>query len=131
MSEINWKELLGWDDAQLEDLRFVGFSYIKQGKYDIALKFFEALSVLDENSVYDIQTLGALYLETGNHLAALDYLERAIKLEPNHANTLINRVKTLFALGYKKQALTQAESLTTHENPSISQEAEALILAYS
>ena len=39
---------------------------------------------------------------------ALNYIEKAIKLDPTHAPTLLNRKKVLFALGYKKQALAQA-----------------------
>ena len=92
---MNWLEILGWDQTHLEDLRFVGYSYIKQGNYAIALKFFEALTVLTTTSEYDVQTLGALYLQTGNNLAALDFLERAIKLNNTHGPTLLNRAKAL------------------------------------
>ena len=47
MGRINWRDKLGWDEDQLEDLRFAGYAYLRQGKYDIALAFFEALTVLD------------------------------------------------------------------------------------
>ena len=131
MSQVNWIELLGWGEDQIEDLRFVGYSYIKQGKYDIALSFFEALTVLDPDSLYDNQILGGLYLETGNHLAALDLLERAIKTDGSHAPTLLNRIKAMIGLGYKKQALSQAQVLVDNPDTSIANEAEAIILAYS
>ena len=102
MEPVNWLDVLGWDSSQIEDLRFVGFSYIKQGKYDIALKFFEAIVVLAPESEYDLQTLGALFLQTGDNLSALDFLERAIKINPDHSPTLLNRAKAMFLLGYKK-----------------------------
>lgn len=131
MDRINWLDILQWNQEELENLRFMGFSYIKQGQYDTALKFFEGLVVLSEENTYDLQTLGALYLETGNNLMALNYLEKAIKLDPTHGSTLLNRSKALLALGYKKQGLMQAKSLEVHPEPSISNQAAALALAYS
>lgn len=131
MSDVNWLDVLDWGNEELEDLRFVGYSYLKQGKYDIALTFFEALVVLNPQNVYDLQTLGALYLQIGNNLPALNYIERALKLDPNHAPTLLNRAKVLFALGYRKQALTQAQSLQASPDTNIADQASALLLAYA
>ncbi|MCH9630237.1 MAG: hypothetical protein S4CHLAM37_02310 [Chlamydiia bacterium] len=130
MSSTNWLDVLGWDHSQMEDLRFVGFSYIKQGKYDIAIKFFEALSILEPEGVYDLQTLGALYLQTGNNLSALDFLERAIKINNTHAPTLLNRAKAMFLLGYKKQAVDQATFLQKNKDQAIATQATALIMSY-
>jgi len=131
MSQVDWLSILGWNKEELEDLRFVGYSYIKQGKYDIATTFFEALVILAPDSVYDLQTLGALYLQKGNHLMALNYIEKALKLDPTNLPTLLNRAKTLFALGYKRQALTQAQSLEKCAQEQIAGQAQALILAYA
>ncbi len=131
MSYINWLEVLGWNLEELEDIRFVGFSYLKQGHYDLATSFFEALVILSANTTYDLQTLGALYLQKGNHLAALNYLEKAVKADPHHGPTLLNRSKVLFALGYKKQALLQAKALEANPEQKIANQASALILAYS
>lgn len=131
MSYINWLEILGWNLEELEDIRFVGYAYIKQGRYDIAISFFEALVILSENDAYDLQTLGALYLEQGNSFAALNYLEKAVKVDPHHGPTLLNRSKALFALGYKKQALLQAKALESHSIPEIAGQASALILSHS
>ena len=131
MSSLKWLDVLGWKGEELEDLRFVGYSYIKQGLYDIAITFFEALAILSPDSVYDLQTLGALYLQKGNNLMALSYLERALKIEPDHGPTLLNRTKALLALGYKKQGLLQARLLEKNPEPQIASQAAALILAYS
>lgn len=130
MAQTDWLSILGWSKEELEDLRFVGYSYIKQGKYDIAVTFFEALVILAPDSAYDLQTLGALYLQKGNNLMALNYIEKAIKLDPIHLPTLLNRAKTLFALGYKKQALSQARGLEKCAEPQIANQAQALIMAY-
>jgi len=131
MSRINWLEILGWNFEELEDLRFTGFSYIKQGQYEIATTFFEALFVLSSHNVYDLQTLGALYLQQHNYLFALNFLERALKLDATHAPTLLNRCKALFALGYKKQALLQAKALEHCAERDIAHQASALVLAHS
>ena len=130
MSQMNWADLLGWSQTEIEDIRFAGYSYIKQGHYQAALKFFEALVVLSENHAYDLQTLGALYLQIGNNLSALNYLERALKVDPSHEPTLLNRAKVLFLLGYKKQALAQITDLLGSSNGYIANQARALNLAY-
>ena len=131
MSQTNWLEILGWNSSQLQDLRYVGYSYIKEGKYDIALKFFEALTTVDKTSLYDIQTLGALYLQIGNHLLALNYLEQAVKINKEHGPTLLNRAKALLLLGYRKQGLDQLKVLTLHPIKQIADQAKALTLAYA
>ena len=131
MSNVDWLEILGWGKDELEDLRFVGYSYLKQGRYDIATTFFEALAILSPGNAYDLQTLGGLYLQAGNNLMALNYIEKSLKLDPSHLPTLLNRTKALFALGYKKQALTQARTLEKSSDEQIASQASALILAYS
>ncbi len=130
MSQVDWLDLLGWGKSEIEDLRFVGYSYIKQGQYAIALKFFEALVTLSEQSAYDLQTLGAIYLQMGNNLSALNYLERAIKQNATHFPTLLNRAKALLLLGYKRQGLMQAKMLETNSDQRIADQATALLLSY-
>ncbi|MBM3198703.1 MAG: type III secretion chaperone [Chlamydiae bacterium] len=127
----NWLDILGWGLKDLEDLRFVAYSYIKQGHYPMAITFFEALVILSNDHLYDVQTLGALYLQTGNNLMALNYLEKASKQDPYHGPTLLNKSKALIALGYKKQGILQARSLEQHHDESIANQAMALILAHA
>jgi len=131
MDNVKWLEVLGWQTEELEDLRFVGYSYIKQGLYDIAITFFEALSVLSPKSAYDLQTLGALYLQKGNNLMALNYLEKALKIDSGHEATLLNKTKALLALGYKKQGLLQARLLEKSKQTDIANQATALVMAYT
>lgn len=131
MGKINWLSELGWTEDHLEDLRFAGFAYIRQGKYDIALSFFEALSVLAPDNAYDAQTLGALYLQLNEPAKALRMLDRALKLEADHSSTLINMTKALFMLGRKQEALKLATLLSNDPNLVISNTAKALVLAYS
>ena len=130
MSQLNWTEILGWGKDELDDLRYVAYSYIQQGVYDVALTFFDALAVLETPAAYDLQTVGALHLQIGNGLKALDYIDRSLKLDPTHLPTQLNRAKALFLLGYKRQGLMQAMELEKCSEKSIASQASALILSY-
>ncbi len=128
---MNWLEYLGWDEKQLNDLRYVGYSYLSQGKYDIAIKFFEALIVFEPADAFSHEILGVLYLETGKALEALGHLDKALKSKPENFLAQLNKTKALFNLGYKKQALALAKSLQTCDNILVKNQASALVLAYS
>jgi predicted Zn-dependent protease len=130
MSELKWLEILGWNDGEINDLRYVAYSYIKQGIYDVALTFFDALAILTPPTPYDLQTIGALHLQLGNGLKALDFLDRALKMEPGHLLTQLNRAKALFMLGYKRQGLSQVLELEKSPDKEIATQASALVLAY-
>lgn len=126
---MNWTEVLGWDKEELDDLRFVAYSYIKQGIYDVALTIFNALAVLTPQTAYDLQTIGALHLQLGNGLKALDHLDRALKLDPTNLATQLNRAKALLSLGYIQQAITAAQIIEKMGEKPLAEEASALILA--
>lgn len=130
MSKINWLKELGWSYEQVEDLRNAGYAYIRQGKYEIALPFFEALIILDPESAYDAQTLGAIYLQMNNPVKALKCFDKALKLDAEHSATLLNVAKALFMVGKKEEGLKLAEILTHEKDPYISNVAKALLLAY-
>lgn len=127
-TNIDWLDILDWNEDHLNDLRFIGYYYIKQGHYDTAIKYFEALCLL-ASSTYDLQTMGALYLQKGNYVKALNYIEQSLKKNSEHLPTKMNRVKALFALGYKNQAIEQAKELLKCDNIEIASQASALLLA--
>lgn len=131
MNQLEWTEILGWGQKELDDIRYAAYCYIKEGIYDIALVFFDALRILTPPNAYDLQTVGALYLQIGNGLKALEFLERALKIDPQHFPSLLNRAKALFMLGYKKQALSQASELESCPNQEIANQASALVLAFT
>lgn len=131
MGTINWMAKLGWTKEHVEDLRYTGYSYIRQGKYDIALTFFEALTILDPNHAYDLQTLGAIYLEINQPAKALQYFDRSLKLEKDHGPTLLNIAKAFLIMGRKVEGLKIAQLLNSHADTKVSNIAKALIMAYS
>lgn len=130
MARIDWKKRLGWTEEDLDELRNAGYSYIRQGKYNIALPFFEALVILNPDSAYDAQALGALYVETNQPEKAIKYLDRALQLEADHSPTLLNLTKAFFMSGRKKDGLRLAKVLQNDPNPFISGTAAALLLSY-
>lgn len=131
MSKTNWREILGWNDQQLDELRLSGFSFLREGKYDKALLFFQTLSIIDPKSSYDAQTLGAIYLQMGQKEKALKSLDQALSLEPEHEPTLLNKAKTLLLLDRKNEAFTIARLLQGSRDLAISGDAAAIIAAYS
>lgn len=130
MENIDWLKRTGWGPEQLEDLRNIGYAYIRQGKYEIALPLFEALHFLDPDSAYDAQTLGALYLQVNNPAKSLKIFDRALKLDSEHSVTLLNVTKALFLLGRKEEGLRLANILKNERNPQVSSIARAFLLAY-
>lgn len=131
MEEINWTKELGWSQEQIEDLRYTGYAYVRQGKYEIALSFFEALVILESDSLYDMQMVGAIYLEQGKPEKALPYFDRALKLKGDHSPILINLSKALFMLGRVSEGIKLAKVLQKESNRSIANMAKALVLAHS
>jgi tetratricopeptide (TPR) repeat protein len=131
MSKVNWREILGWTNDQLEELRFSGFSFLREGHYQKALLFFEALVILDPESAYDAQTLGALYLQIGDNQKALKVLNQALALEPIHEPTLLNKAKALLAINRRTEALDLIKTLEKSSDLTISGDATALVSAYT
>lgn len=129
--KIDWMKRLGWNEDHLEEFRYAGYSYIRQGKYSTALPFFEALCILTPDNAYDLQTLGALYVQLNQPQQAIRYLERALQLETDHSPILLNLAKAFFMLNKQHEAARLAGILTTDKNPFIAAAAQALLLAHS
>lgn len=131
MLKEEWLNILGLSDEDLSSIQWISYSYIKQGKIDIALKLLEALYVIHPHDLYTLQTLGAIYLENKIPYKALDVLEKALKLDPTNDKTRFNRMHALFALGFKKQGLLACSELIDAQDPLIKSKAEAIMLSYS
>jgi tetratricopeptide (TPR) repeat protein len=130
MGRIDWQKKLGWTEEHLDEIRNAGYSYIRQGKYAIALPFFEALVILNTESAYDAQALGALYVEANQPDKAIKYLDRALQLEADHSPTLLNLTKAFFMSGKKVDGIRLARVLQNDPNPFIAGTASALLMAY-
>ncbi len=128
---VNWKEILGWTDEQIRDLRFAGYSYLRQGKLSTAKTFFEALTIIDPASVYDMRTLGSIHFLAGDAKASLLCFDKALALAPTDELLRLNRGKSLLFLGQKKEGIALCRSLAASPHPDIANDAQALVLAYS
>lgn len=131
MLDNEWKAILGWDDNQLDELRISGYSFLRQGHYHKAILFFEALVILDPLNVYDFQTLGGLYLQIGDNEKALSTLDKALRLQGDHLPSLLNKTKALFCLEKFDEAFAIATYLSTCSDPTIANDAEALLMSYA
>jgi len=131
MAKVNWRDILGWTNDQLEELRFSGFSFLREGHYQKALIFFEALIILDPVNAYDAQTLGALYLQMGENAKALSTLNHALELDPTHEPTLLNKAKALLGAHQNREALDIVARLEKSGDPAIAGDAAALRTAYA
>jgi tetratricopeptide (TPR) repeat protein len=135
LARVDWIKRLGWDFNQLEDLRFVGYHYIRQGQYNIAKAFFEALVALSADQplesqlAYDYETLGGIYLQLGDCARALRYLERAHRMQPENGRILLNKAKALIALARPLEGLAIAHELVQRKDPLLRDRAQALILS--
>ncbi len=128
---MDWQSYLELSDDSLVDLRYVGYLYIKQGCYDIALDFFNALIILSPGNSYDLQILGSLYLQKGKYTQALPYLDKAIKMDPTNYLIMLNKAKAFFSLGYRTEGIAQARIVSECKDPKLETQALALISAYS
>jgi len=129
--KTNWAELLGWEKDKIDEIRFYGFSLLREGKYDRARLFFEVLLIIDKGTAFDRQTLGAIYLQMNENEKAVEQLNRALEIEPDHEFSLLNKAKALFMLNQKTEALTIVDRLKKSANKPLADDAEALILAHT
>lgn len=131
MSKRNWLQSLGWTGEHVEEMRYIAFSYVRQGKYDIGLPIFEALTVLDPSSAYDAQMLGAMYVQLNQPAKAIISLEKALQLDGDHGPTLLNLAKAFFMAGRIEDGIRLAKVLQGDADVCISGQAAALVLGYS
>ncbi|NGX52976.1 MAG: hypothetical protein KR126chlam5_01283 [Candidatus Anoxychlamydiales bacterium] len=127
---MDWQNYLELSADSIEDLRSVGYLYVKQGCFDIALDFFNALLVLNPGNSYDESMIGALYLEKGKYLEALEHLDEVLKIDPNNYLVLLNKAKTLFSLGYRTEAIAITKMISNCPDKKLSSQASALMEAY-
>ena len=128
---MNWAEILGWESEQLEEIRFSGFSFLREGKYEKARLYFETLLILDTQSTFDRQTLGAIYLQLGDNEKAVYQLEKALSLDSSHEPTLLNKAKAQLMLGKKQEAMDILQILKKSTHVELANDATALIMAHS
>ncbi len=127
---VDWLDVLGWTEEQVQDVRVTGYGYFRQGHYAHAIVFFEALISLNPESVYDLEMLGALYLQKGDYKRAIETLDRAMSLAPDHQESRLNKAKAHLSLGEREEGLGLAQELSRSPNHRVRNLATALVMAY-
>ena len=131
MPRRDWKKALELTDDHTEEMRQLAYAYVRQGKYDTALPFFEALTLLEPDSVYDIQTLGALYVQLNQPRKAIKCCDRALQIDGDHSPTLLNMAKAFFMDGQLQEGMRLARILQKDKDPYVAGNAAALLMCYS
>lgn len=100
-------------DPGYKDVSFqLGSIAEKEQKFKEAVRHYEAEAAIDPNSVRSYQRLGDLYGMFGLDMGrAKKTLEKALELEPDHAETLLNYGNTLYYLNQFGSAAEQFERL--------------------
>lgn len=131
MARRDWKKTLGWTDVHTEEMRHAAYAYVRQGKYDVSLPFFEALILLEPESVYDLQMLGAIYVQINKPLKAIKCLDKALQIDADHSPTLLNLAKAFFMTGKIDEGVRLARVLQNDKDPFVAGNASALLLCYA
>jgi tetratricopeptide (TPR) repeat protein len=127
----NWVQKLSLSENEIEDLRVLAYSYIRQGHYKTALKIYQGICILTNQAPEDLETLGALFLQNGQAKEAIDPLEKALKIHKDHLKTRLNYAKALLLSGYRQRGIQECLDLLNCSDAAVASDATALKIAYS
>ncbi len=125
----NWCDVLGFQETHLDEIRYIAWTYLKEGKLEEAKRFFEGLIVLEPSNGYNWRTLGAIFLLQGDYNKAIEHCKKSLELEPNEESVQLNLAKAMLYLGQRDAGLDIAKKLSQGTN-RIADDAGALVLAY-
>lgn len=87
---IKSKKILEKYPGQIPFINYMGLSYYKIGKYNIAENIFLDGLKLNPNEVSFLSNLSLIYRAVNNLTKAQEYVQSALKLNPNHYISLCN-----------------------------------------
>ena len=91
------------------ELNSKGLLYYNQGKYDLALDFFQKASAQDPSNTLYLVNVGNTYHALGRFEQAREYFQKVLNLKPEDANALKLIGSTHFALKDYQQAISYYE----------------------
>ncbi len=122
-----WKDEVSlWADAKKKAPNLVrpynnlGEAYDKQGKYDLAIKEFEAAIQLSPGYFFGLNNLGNVYGKKKNYPQAIHYFEKALAQKPDYAPAHYNLARAQHLVG-KPQAALQSYRQAIRFNPYFEQ----------
>ena len=98
-SAMDFEKALQKAPSNKTALLMAGWSYFKQGRYDLAQIKFGALLQVDSKSEDALEGLGWTYFKTGQYIYALQTFEALHKINKNHVGALEGIAYTKFKLG--------------------------------
>jgi Flp pilus assembly protein TadD len=128
---VEWREVVGWDQDEIEEMRAIAYAYLRQGHLALARTFYEALVVLDPNSLYDLRTLAVLRDLQGDTDGALTLYGKVLQLEPTDPFASLGLAKAQLAAGRRGEAIPRLQKLSTIPDRRVAADAQALLQAYS
>jgi protein O-mannosyl-transferase len=107
-----WKDEVSlWADAKKKAPNLVrpynnlGEAYDKQGKYDLAIKEFEAAIQLSPGYFFGLNNLGNVYGKKKNYPKAIHYFKKALAQKSDYAPAHYNLARALHLVGKPQDAL--------------------------
>jgi protein O-mannosyl-transferase len=107
-----WKDEVSlWADAKKKAPNLVrpynnlGEAYDRQGKYDLAIKEFEAAIQLSPGYFFGLNNLGNVYGKKKNYPKAIHYFKKALAQKPDYAPAYYNLARALHLVGKPQDAL--------------------------
>ncbi len=88
-----------------------GVALFQDNKTRFAIDEFEFILNEDNSYISAYNNLGYIYFSLGDYKQALNYYDYALKMNPNHENTLINKSELLLLSNKKKDAFIYIERL--------------------
>jgi len=108
-----WKdEVTLWTDAKIKAPRLVrpynnlGEAYDALGRYEDAIREFQAALKIDPNYVFALNNLGNVYGKLEQYQRSLVYFERALQLDETYAPAHYNLARALQAVNRPQEAMT-------------------------
>jgi tetratricopeptide (TPR) repeat protein len=127
---VEWREVIGWGQDEVDELRAIAYAYMRQGQLKLAQTFFEALVILEPNSLYDLRTLAGLRDLLGDPQGSVTLYQEALTRDPRDPFSQLGLAKAQLAAGQATDALPRLQQLATSPDKRIATDAQALLLAY-
>lgn len=98
-SATDFEKALAKSPSNKTALAMAGWSYFKQGRYDLSQAKFGALYQMDNKSEDALEGLGWTYFKTGQYYNALQTFEALASKNKNHISAIEGGAYTKFKLG--------------------------------
>ncbi|HPS65497.1 MAG TPA: tetratricopeptide repeat protein, partial [Ignavibacteria bacterium] len=86
-------------DKSYETNFYYALALLYTGSFTDAEKYFKTALADDDEGIDALIGMGDVKFETKNYSAAITYFDKALKLEPNNVNALVDKARSYLAQG--------------------------------